>query len=207
MALDRHRARRAAVRRDGPGDRDLRRVGGEHDGGRRVVRRAAPRSSAGSATTSSARCSPTTSAPRACSLDAAGRRRPADRPLPDHRHARRRAHDEHVPRASARARPDDVDASSSATRRSRTSRATSGTSPRRRRRSASRRGSRTRPATVALTLSDPFCVDRHRDEFLDLVEDEVDILFANEAEICSLYEVDDFDDALQRVRTTARSPR
>jgi len=53
---------------------------------------------------------------------------------------------------------------------------------------------------VSLTLSDPFCVDRHRKAFLDLVERHVDILFANEAEICSLYEVGDFDSALQRVR-------
>ena len=53
---------------------------------------------------------------------------------------------------------------------------------------------------VSLTLSDPFCVDRHRKAFLDLVERHVDILFANEAEICSLYEVGDFDAALQRVR-------
>jgi sugar/nucleoside kinase (ribokinase family) len=53
---------------------------------------------------------------------------------------------------------------------------------------------------VALTLSDPFCVDRHRDAFLDLVERHVDILLANEAEICSLYQVKDFDSALQEVR-------
>jgi sugar/nucleoside kinase (ribokinase family) len=53
---------------------------------------------------------------------------------------------------------------------------------------------------VALTLSDPFCVDRHRDAFLDLVERHVDILFANEAEICALYQVGDFDAALARVR-------
>jgi sugar/nucleoside kinase (ribokinase family) len=53
---------------------------------------------------------------------------------------------------------------------------------------------------VAFTLSDSFCVDRHRDEFLDLVESEVDVLFANEAEITSLYQVDEFDDALQRVQ-------
>jgi sugar/nucleoside kinase (ribokinase family) len=52
---------------------------------------------------------------------------------------------------------------------------------------------------VALTLSDSFCVDRHRADFHDLVERDVDILFANEAEIRSLYEVDDFDAALQRV--------
>jgi sugar/nucleoside kinase (ribokinase family) len=53
---------------------------------------------------------------------------------------------------------------------------------------------------VALTLSDPFCVDRHRAAFLDLVEHHVDILFANEAEICSLYHVRDFDAAAARVR-------
>ena len=53
---------------------------------------------------------------------------------------------------------------------------------------------------VALTLSDPFCVDRHRESFRDLVDRHVDILFGNEAEILSLYEVDSFDEALQRVR-------
>jgi len=52
---------------------------------------------------------------------------------------------------------------------------------------------------VALTLSDSFCVDRYRTEFRQLVADEVDILFANEAEIMSLYEVDTFDAALQIV--------
>jgi len=53
---------------------------------------------------------------------------------------------------------------------------------------------------VALTLSDPFCVDRHRGAFVDLVERHVDVLFANEVEICALYEANDFDAALQRVR-------
>lgn len=52
---------------------------------------------------------------------------------------------------------------------------------------------------VSLTLSDPFCVDRHRREWLTLVEDQVDVLFANEAEICSLYECG-FDAAVKRVR-------
>ncbi len=42
---------------------------------------------------------------------------------------------------------------------------------------------------VALTLSDSFCVDRHRDSFLELIRKQVDILFANEAEIKSLYQV------------------
>jgi fructokinase len=52
---------------------------------------------------------------------------------------------------------------------------------------------------VALSLSDAFCVDRHRAAFRDLLAD-VDILFANEAEICSLYECNAFDDAAQAVR-------
>jgi sugar/nucleoside kinase (ribokinase family) len=53
---------------------------------------------------------------------------------------------------------------------------------------------------VALTLSDPFCVERHREEFLALIERDIDILFANEHEITMLYEVDTFDEALHRVR-------
>ena len=53
---------------------------------------------------------------------------------------------------------------------------------------------------VAFTLSDSFCVGRYRAEFLELVEKHVDILFANEHEILSLYEVEKFDDALQKVR-------
>lgn len=53
---------------------------------------------------------------------------------------------------------------------------------------------------VSLSLSDPFCVDRHREEFIDLVDNHVDILFANEDEIKSLYQVDSFDEALQKVR-------
>ncbi|MBO1324613.1 adenosine kinase [Acetobacter sp. TBRC 12305] len=48
---------------------------------------------------------------------------------------------------------------------------------------------------VALSLSDPFCVGRHRDAFLDLVKGHVDILFANEDEICALYETESFDEA------------
>jgi sugar/nucleoside kinase (ribokinase family) len=53
---------------------------------------------------------------------------------------------------------------------------------------------------VSLTLSDPFCVDRHRDSFRALVKDHIDILFANEAEIASLYQVNDFDQAVKQVR-------
>jgi sugar/nucleoside kinase (ribokinase family) len=57
---------------------------------------------------------------------------------------------------------------------------------------------------VALTLSDAFCVDRHRDSFLELVEGHIDILFANEQEILSLYQVQRFDEALQHVRGHCR---
>jgi sugar/nucleoside kinase (ribokinase family) len=53
---------------------------------------------------------------------------------------------------------------------------------------------------VSLTLSDSFCVERHRADFYDLVERQVDILFANEEEVCALYQLEDFDDALQAVR-------
>lgn len=54
---------------------------------------------------------------------------------------------------------------------------------------------------VALSLSDSFCVDRHRADFLRLVAGHVDILFANEEEIMSLYEVSGLDKALRQVGT------
>ena len=57
---------------------------------------------------------------------------------------------------------------------------------------------------VALTLSDPFCVERHRESFRELVAGHVDILFANEGEIISLYESASFDEALQVVRGHCR---
>ena len=53
---------------------------------------------------------------------------------------------------------------------------------------------------VALSLSDPFCVDRHRADFQSLVDRHIDVLFANEDEIVSLYQEHSFDGALQRVR-------
>ena len=57
---------------------------------------------------------------------------------------------------------------------------------------------------VALTLSDSFCVDRFRDEFLDLVENHVDVLFANEDEIKSLYQVDSFEAAVEKLRPSVK---
>ena len=53
---------------------------------------------------------------------------------------------------------------------------------------------------VSLTLSDSFCVERHRDEFLDLVRDHVDVLFANEDEIVALYRAATFEEAVERAR-------
>jgi sugar/nucleoside kinase (ribokinase family) len=53
---------------------------------------------------------------------------------------------------------------------------------------------------VSLTLSDSFCVDRHRDDFAALVHEDVDLLFGNEDELCSLYQVDDLATAMATVR-------
>lgn len=53
---------------------------------------------------------------------------------------------------------------------------------------------------VAFTCSDPFCVGRYRSEFLDLMQNDIDILFANEAEAMALFEAADFDSALASAR-------
>lgn len=55
-------------------------------------------------------------------------------------------------------------------------------------------------AEVALSLSDLFCVDRHRAEFKKLIANHVDILFANHEELMSLYETDDLDFAIEQIR-------
>ena len=52
---------------------------------------------------------------------------------------------------------------------------------------------------VSITLSDPFCVDRHREAFRQLIADHTDLLFANEHELMSLYQTDDLDEAMARV--------
>jgi len=58
---------------------------------------------------------------------------------------------------------------------------------------------------VAMTLSDPFCVDRYRDEFLDLMRSgTVDIVFANESELKSLYQTSSFETALAQIRKDCR---
>lgn len=62
----------------------------------------------------------------------------------------------------------------------------------------------TNGCTVSLSLSDSFCVDRHRESFREFVSGHVDILFANEDEITALYQVNNFDAALQHVRQDCR---
>ena len=138
---------------------------------------------------------------------AAAQRRRSDRALDDPDHARRRADHEHLSRRLA----------SSCRRRTSTkarwrrrgspiSRAISGIRPLakeafRKAAAVAHRAGR----QVALTLSDSFCVDRFRDEFLGLIRDgSVDVLFANGAELHSLYQTADFDTAL--ARSSARTP-
>jgi sugar/nucleoside kinase (ribokinase family) len=57
---------------------------------------------------------------------------------------------------------------------------------------------------VALTLSDSFCVERHRVDFIDLIRERVDILFANESEIMALYQTKSFEDASRQAKTDAK---
>ena len=57
---------------------------------------------------------------------------------------------------------------------------------------------------VSITLSDSFCVNRYREEFRELVRNKVDILFGNEAEIKSLYEVETFEEAMEATRKEAK---
>ncbi len=53
---------------------------------------------------------------------------------------------------------------------------------------------------IALTLSDTFCVERHRSDFLSFIRERVDILFANELELISLYQTNDLDEAIQKAK-------
>ena len=54
---------------------------------------------------------------------------------------------------------------------------------------------------IAFTLSDLFCVDRHRDSFKELIENDVDILFANEDEIKAQCQIDSFDNAVDYAKS------
>lgn len=53
---------------------------------------------------------------------------------------------------------------------------------------------------VSITLSDPFCIERHRDAFRRMVQDDIDLLFANEHELVSLYQTGTLEDAMDAAR-------
>jgi sugar/nucleoside kinase (ribokinase family) len=53
---------------------------------------------------------------------------------------------------------------------------------------------------IALTLSDSFVAERHRGALLGFIESQVDLLFANDAEVCALFETSDFDAAVEQLR-------
>jgi adenosine kinase len=55
---------------------------------------------------------------------------------------------------------------------------------------------------VAFSISDAFCVDRFREEFIDLINNSVDLIFANETEIKSLYETSDINIAIKKCQET-----
>ncbi len=57
---------------------------------------------------------------------------------------------------------------------------------------------------VAMSLSDKFCVDRHKKSFLLLVKDHLDITFANEQEICSLFGTEDFNQVIRYAKDTGK---
>ena len=199
----RDRAGRGAVRRHGPGHRDVGRLGGQHDRRRGQLRRARPPTSAGSTTTSSARCSPTTCGRSGVHFHdkPATEGPPTGRCLivvtPD----AQRTMNTYLGASALlrpgrrRRRPGPAGA------RSRSSRATCSTGPSRRRPTGRPPASPTTPgARWRSRLSDLFCVERHHDDFLPLVRERVDILFANESEACALWGCDEVDAAVERAR-------
>ena len=135
-------------------------------------------------------------------------RRAGHRALPHPGDARCAAHHEHLPRRLRRARP--------GRDRPRADRRGAGDLSRGLSlRPAARQGSLSqggedRPSVRPPRRAQPvrcFCVDRHRAEFRALLADHVDIVFANEAELCSMFETADFDAAWPRSASSAMSPR
>ena len=57
---------------------------------------------------------------------------------------------------------------------------------------------------IAFSISDAFCVDRFREEFIDLVNNSADIIFANESEIKSLFEMNELNDAIKKCQDTKK---
>ena len=63
---------------------------------------------------------------------------------------------------------------------------------------AAARATRAGQGKAGIAISDPFCVERHRDDFLSLIAHDLDYVIGNEAEICSLFQTDDVEHALAR---------
>ena len=57
---------------------------------------------------------------------------------------------------------------------------------------------------VSITLSDPFCIERHREAFREMIQDHVDLLFCNRAEMLSMYQTDDFEAALAEAASVVK---
>ncbi|RYD97556.1 MAG: adenosine kinase [Sphingomonadales bacterium] len=57
---------------------------------------------------------------------------------------------------------------------------------------------------VAITMSDVFCVDRHRESFVQLIRTHCDLVFANEAELMAIYQTENFEEALNQIRTDSQ---
>ena len=173
MTLIDEPAAEAPLRRDGPGDRCVRRLGRQHHRRRRLARRPRRLSSARSRPTSSAPASATTSAPLGVAFATAAAQDGArHRTLLHPGDAGRRAHHEHLsrrlPRTSA---PRDVDPDMVGAAAVDLSRGLSVGSAEQAKDAFRAAGAIAHAAgrQVALTLSDTFCVDRYRDEFLDLM--------------------------------------
>ena len=195
------------LRGHGAGDRKLRRLGRQYHRRRRELRRAAPPSSARSRTTSSAAPSPTTSAPPA-SPSTSSRR--ADGPSTARCYIMVTPDGERTMNtylgAAQDLKPADIDETAVADAAVVYLEGYLWDPPQAKEAFvkaaaiAHKAGRR-----VALTLSDSFCVDRYRAEFLDLIrKGTVDIVFANEHELHSLYETADFDTAVQGAARDAK---
>ena len=133
----------------------------------------------------------------------ARRRGRADRAVPDPRDPRRRAHHEHVSRRERRVSPRPI-STQSLIEAAKIVYLEGYLFDREEAKEAFREAARLATksgAKVALSLSDAFCVDRHRADFRTLVREGADIVFANEKEITSLYEVNSFEEAADMPRS------
>ena len=201
--IDDHRAAQLYSALGNPrGDR--RRFGRQHDGGHSPRSAGAASSRARSRMTGSAKPSRASMKdPWRPLLPPAGAGRPADGDVPDRGDAGRRAQHEHLSGRRARA----VDRTTSTRRRSRrrrssTSKAICGM--RRRRKRPARKAikdARKAGTKVAFTLSDPFLRRALSRRVPQAAPDDLDIIFANEDEAKSLFEVEDFDTVLQAARS------